>query len=99
MDCRVHFAFHGCGGNSEDFAKTGYNDLAAANNIIMVYPDMKCWDNEGAIDAEGFNTNTGLLPTALKAMIEREKEIAREVKSMLGFQMQKPAYTERFSIR
>ena len=35
----------------------------------------------------------------VKAMIEREKEIAREVKSMLGFQMQKPAYTERFSIR
>ena len=71
VNCRVHFAFHGCGGNSEDFANTGYNDLAAANNIIMVYPDTKCWDNEGAIDAEGYNTNTGLLQTALKAMIER----------------------------
>ena len=37
----------------------------------MVYPDTKCWDNEGDLDAEGFNTNTGLIPTAIKAIIDR----------------------------
>ena len=37
----------------------------------MVYPDIYCWDNEGDIDETGFNTNTGLLPTAIKAMIDR----------------------------
>ena len=37
----------------------------------MVYPDIKCWDNEGDIDSDGFNTNTGVLPTAIKAMINR----------------------------
>ena len=37
----------------------------------MVYPDIFCWDNEGDIDAAGFNTNSGLLPTAIKAMIDR----------------------------
>ena len=37
----------------------------------MVYPDIKCWDNEGDIDSDGFNTNTGMLPTAIKAMIDR----------------------------
>jgi len=67
----VHFVFHGCGGSSKSFGKAGYNDLAAANNIIMVYPDVRCWDNEGDIDPEGFNTNTGILPTAIKSMIDR----------------------------
>ena len=37
----------------------------------MVYPDLRCWDNEGDIDSDGFNTNTGFLPTAIKAMINR----------------------------
>ena len=37
----------------------------------MVYPDIKCWDNEGDIDSDCFNTNTGVLPTAIKAMINR----------------------------
>ena len=37
----------------------------------MVYPDVKCWDNEGDIDAENFATNTGIVPLAIKAMVER----------------------------
>ena len=67
----MHFAFHGCGAKAKGHGELGYNDLAAANDIIMVYPDIKCWDNEGAIDPDGFNTNTGFLPTAIKAMIAR----------------------------
>jgi len=37
----------------------------------MVYPDLQCWDNEGDIDPEGFNTNSGIVPLAIKAMVER----------------------------
>jgi hypothetical protein len=37
----------------------------------MVYPDLYCWDNEGDIDPTGFNTNTGMVPQAIKAMVER----------------------------
>ena len=37
----------------------------------MVYPDLYCWDNEGDIDPTGFNTNTGMVPLAIKAMVER----------------------------
>merc|ERR1712242_361637 len=60
-NCRVHFALHGCGAWAQSFAKSGYNDLASTNNIIMVYPDLYCWDNEGDIDPTGFNTNTGMV--------------------------------------
>ena len=67
----MHFAFHGCGAKAKSHCERGYNDLAAANDIIMVCPDIKCWDNEGDIDPDGFNTNTGFLPTAIKAMIAR----------------------------
>ena len=63
---------HGCGAWAQSFAKTGgYNDLASTNDIIMVYPDLHCWDNEGDIDPTGFNTNTGMVPLAIKAMVER----------------------------
>lgn len=39
----------------------------------MVYPDTKCWDNftPGGIDADGYNKNTGMVPTAFLAMIDR----------------------------
>ena len=70
-NCRVHFVLHGCGAWAKNMAQSGYNNLAATNNIIMVYPDVKCWDNEGDIDAENFATNTGIVPLAIKAMVER----------------------------
>ena len=76
VNCRVHLAFHGCGGNAEALGETGYNDLAAANNIIMIYPDTRCWDNEGDIDSDGFNTNTGFIPTVIKNIIDRVTEDA-----------------------
>lgn len=47
----------------------GYNELGALNNIIMVYPTTKCWD-EDLTDAN-FNEQTGVIPSAIKAMIER----------------------------
>lgn len=50
---------------------TGYNDLAVLNNIIMVYPDTRCWDNEGDIDSGAYNTNSGDVVQAIKSMIDR----------------------------
>ena len=50
-------------------ARTGYNELAVLNNIIMVYPDVACWDNEGVIDA-AYNTNSGMVPQAIKNMMD-----------------------------
>ena len=38
--CNVHFAFHGCNAPVETFVyNLGYNEFAATNQIIMVYPD------------------------------------------------------------
>ena len=37
----------------------------------MVYPDTMCWDNEGDVDEDFFNTKFGLVPTAIKAMMDR----------------------------
>ena len=65
--CPVHFVFHGCGGRPG----SGYNSIGALNDIIMIYPDTMCWDNEGDIDEEFFNTKFGLVPTAMKAMMDR----------------------------
>ena len=46
--CRLHIVLHGCNGRVDGMAyQTGYNALGALNNIIMLYPDSKCWDNEG----------------------------------------------------
>merc|ERR1711874_121328 len=71
MQCRLHFVFHGCGGNPVSFAKK-YNELAALNNIIMVYPDTRCWDSSpDGIDPENYMTNYGIVPRAIKAMIAR----------------------------
>ena len=70
-NCRVHFVLHGCGAWARNMAQSGYNDLAAANDIIMVYPDVRCWDNEGDIDADNFDTNTGIVQSAIKAMVDR----------------------------
>ena len=46
----------------------GYNALGALNDIIMVYPTTRCWDDEGD---EDFNTRDGIIPKALMAMINR----------------------------
>ena len=67
----MHFVLHGCGGNPKGFALKGYNDLAITNDIIMIYPDTKCWDNHGQIDPENYKTNHGIVHRALKAMLNR----------------------------
>ena len=51
--------------------QAGYNEIAAANNIIMVYPDTRCWDNEGLIDPENYKTKSGIVTKAIEKMISR----------------------------
>jgi hypothetical protein len=74
--CRVHFHFHGCGEKPKNFGKKrSFNGLGALNDIIMVYPDTRCWDNsprgKSRIDPDYFDTNHGILPTAFKSMVAR----------------------------
>lgn len=56
--CRVHIAFHGCKHGDDSVAEAfandaGYNDVAALNNIVVLYPQstampiqnpQDCWD-------------------------------------------------------
>lgn len=42
-NCNIHFAFHGCQKARKMAVGNGYNEMAAQNKIIMIYPDAKCW--------------------------------------------------------
>ena len=48
-----------------------YNNLAITNDIIMVFPDTRCWDNHGNIDPDAYKTNEGIVNLALLRMIDR----------------------------
>ena len=44
VKCRVHLAFHDCTGTADELAMySEYNNFAASNNIIIVYPESDCW--------------------------------------------------------
>ena len=73
--CHVHFAFHGCWTEPEDFASEYYGNLlstAAANDIIVVYPgSKKCHNAEGLFDEEYWLSKDGLYPQTIMNMICR----------------------------
>ena len=70
--CKLHVAFHGCQSNSGQLAwYAEYNELAAKNNMIVLYPDSYCQNGAGVIDAEKWLTKDGLYHRAFSAMIER----------------------------
>jgi hypothetical protein len=71
-DCRVHLSFHGCRQTTDVigdlyFTKTGYNEWAESNYLIVVYPQAMrwpalsnprgCWDWWG-YTGPGFYTKT-----------------------------------------
>ena len=63
---------HFCGGNAEAIQSyDGLRELAAPNNMIVVYPQSYCWNMDGDIDQENFESKNGLYPKALMAMICR----------------------------
>lgn len=82
--CRIHVAFHGCEQTTEDVAdafdeKTGYNDWADSNKIIMLYPQLKrmnwlnplgCWDWIG-YTGQNYAWRSGAQISAVHAMLTR----------------------------
>ena len=43
--CHVHFSFHGCEGSPGSYSDYAMlNPIAAANDVIVVYPGSLCWD-------------------------------------------------------
>ncbi|XP_002119263.3 poly(3-hydroxybutyrate) depolymerase-like [Ciona intestinalis] len=82
--CRLHLSLHGCEQGFEfikdDFIKqSGYNEVAALNDIIVVYPQVKknvltnpngCFDWWGYTGSD-YASNIGDQMVALKKMIER----------------------------
>ena len=41
--CHMHFALHPCKW-PEMYERDGYLELAATNDIILVYPESDCWN-------------------------------------------------------
>lgn len=90
--CGLHVVFHGCEQN-QDFigdqywTRTGYNDIAAANDIILLYPQTKashslpnpkgCWDWWGFTDKNALEPNRSYLTRggtqmrAIRAMMDQ----------------------------
>lgn len=58
----------------------GYLELAATNDIILVYPESHCWNAGGNVEqAEGaYLTKDGLYPKAFMAMICRLTSASEE---------------------
>jgi hypothetical protein len=83
--CALHVVFHGCeayaGRIGTDFVLNGgYNEVAEANNIIVLYPQTKesylvpfnpkgCWDWWGYTGSTTYSTRAGLQPYILRRMI------------------------------
>lgn len=70
-NCNVIFVFHGCGGNAQSMLSLGFNDYAATNKMIIVYPDSDCWGYSGTLDDKLAYTYQGMMPTAVLGMMNR----------------------------
>ncbi|WP_426055775.1 extracellular catalytic domain type 2 short-chain-length polyhydroxyalkanoate depolymerase [Janthinobacterium sp. PSPC2-1] len=82
--CRIHVAFHGCEQTQADVAdafyeKTGYNDWADSNKIIILYPQLRrvgilnplgCWDWIGYTGLN-YALRSGAQMSAVHAMLTR----------------------------
>lgn len=91
LRCRVHIAFHGCQQGAETignlfYTGAGYNLVADANNIIVLYPQVSsspvypynprgCWDFWGYTSVNpfipDFYLKSGTQMAAVKAMLDR----------------------------
>ncbi|MDZ7768893.1 MAG: polyhydroxybutyrate depolymerase [Woeseiaceae bacterium] len=86
LECRVHVFFHGCGQSvlqigDELAANAGFNRWAAANNLIVLYPQvapsrlspqnpLACWDWWG-YSGEDYLTQQGAQLAAVRAMVRQ----------------------------
>jgi len=82
--CKIHIALHGCnemiGGLSgwNYIRRTGLNEYAATNNLIIVYPQVaynlfksSCFDFMGEVDQTNYLFNDNIQTTAFMNMIDR----------------------------
>lgn len=85
--CRVHIAIHGCEQGYKVigdtyYTKTGYNEIADSNNMIILYPQVQptkdipfnpkgCWDFWGYSDSENFFTKDAPQMQAIMNMVKR----------------------------
>jgi len=71
QQCHVHFVLHGNGGTDfETKPGSGFNNIAALNNIIMVYPEFENgYGNVRSGDASN-NTRDGIFPRVIMGMID-----------------------------
>jgi len=80
--CRIHVAFHGCEQtltdiNSTFYMRTGYNEWAESNKVIVLYPQAKhtavnpkgCWDWWGYTGTD-YATKLGVQIAAVKNIID-----------------------------
>ncbi len=81
--CRIHIVFHGCKQGLEDIQtsfviKTGYNEWAEANNLVIVYPQViknpftnpnACWDWWGYSGAD-YHTKKGTQMRHVMKLVE-----------------------------
>ncbi len=86
LECRVHVFFHGCGQSVEQIgdelaANAGFNRWAAANDLIILYPQvapsslspqnpLACWDWWG-YSGEDYLTRDGAQLAAVQAMVKQ----------------------------
>jgi poly(3-hydroxybutyrate) depolymerase len=92
QSCRVHVAFHGCQQGADQignlfYTTTGYNEVADANNIIVLYPQVTtsqtvpmnpqgCWDFWGYTSPfsptmPSFYKKSAIQMEAVKDMLDR----------------------------
>ena len=84
--CKIHFAMHGCTEqiNSqygwEWINRSGYNEYAVTNNLIIVYPviywniaffHLPCFNIVGEIDKENYLFKDGVQQKAFMKMVDR----------------------------
>jgi hypothetical protein len=86
-NCRIHVAFHGCFQTLEDvetsfIMKTGYNEWAEANNLIIFYPQSLknrrvnnpngCWDWWG-YTGDNYHTKEGAQMKVVHTLVQTLK--------------------------
>jgi poly(3-hydroxybutyrate) depolymerase len=83
VQCKLHVAFHGCSSSTTYvgygyLTKTGYMDVAEANNIIILFPQVNtllnpvhCWDWMGYSSITNYANRDGPQIKAVYGMIDR----------------------------
>ena len=80
--CNVHFVFHGCRGDAFGSTHLGYNEFAATNDMIIVYPDSECWGYSDTLADDKAFTKEGMMPKTIMSMVERVTSTGSEMQGL-----------------